>query len=134
MPGALARIALLDRQLPALDPPIGELMAPWAPASLAESGTERRHVGAAARLASWTGVGPGHDESAGQRRSGRTRPGNRARRRVLGPCAWAARKPPPFLGPTCRRRAGRRGGMTAAMAVAHQSGVIGYHRLGEGTC
>jgi transposase len=149
--GALERSDRLDRQLTDLDQPIGERMAPLAPqmeqltripgveatvarAILAEIGTEMRHVGSAARLASWAGVCPGHDESAGKRRSGRTRQGNRDLRRVLGPGAWAARPPPTFLGHTCRRLEGRLGGKKAAMAVAHNILVLAYHLLLEGTC
>jgi transposase len=149
--GALARIDLLDRQIADLDRHIGELMAPLAPqmerltsipgiettaarAILAEIGTEMRHFGSAGRLASWAGVCPGHDERAGKRRSGRTRQGNRYLRRVLGPCAWAARKTLSFLGHTFRRLEGRLGGKKAAMAVAHKILVIGYHLLLEGTC
>jgi transposase len=149
--GALELIDLLDRQLTDLDQPIGELMAPLAPqmeqltsiprveataarAILAEIGTEMRHFGSAARLASWAGVCPGHDESAGKRRSGRTRKGNRYLRRVLVQCAWAARKTPTFLGHTFRRLEGRLGGKKAAMAVAHKILVIAYHLLLAGTC
>jgi transposase len=101
--GALQLIDRLDRQMTDLDQHIGELMAPLAPqmeqltsipgveataarAVLAEIGTEMRHFGSAARLASWAGVCPGHDESAGKRRSGRTRKGNRYLRRVLVQC------------------------------------------------
>jgi transposase len=148
--GALELIDLLDRQITSLDQHIGELMAPLAPqmeqltsipgveataarAILAEIGTEMRHFGPAARLASWAGVCPGNDESAGKRRSGRTRKGNRYLRRVLVQCAWAARTTPTFLGHTCRRLEGRRGGKKAAMAVAHKILVIGYHLLLEGT-
>jgi transposase len=149
--GALERIDLLDRQIAELDQHIGELMVPLAPqmeqlasipgveataarAILAEIGTEMRHFGSAARLASWTGVCPGHDESAGKRRSGRTRQGNRYLRRVLVQCAWAARTTPTFPGYTCRRLEGRLGGQKAAMAVAHKILVIGSHLLLEGTC
>jgi transposase len=74
--GALERIDLHDRQITDLDQHIGELMAPLAPqmeqltsipgveataarAILAEIGTEMRHCGSAARLASWAGVWPG---------------------------------------------------------------------------
>jgi transposase len=148
--GALELIDLLDRQLTDLDQHIGELMAPLAPqleqlvsipgveataarAILAEIGTEMRHFGSAARLASWAGVCPGNDESAGKRRSGRTRKGNRYLRRVLVQCAWAARKTPTFLGHTFRRLEGRLGGKKAAMAVAHKILVIGYYLLLEGT-
>jgi transposase len=149
--GALELIDLLDRQLTDLDQRIGELMAPLAPqaeqltsipgveataarAILAEIGTAMRHFGSAARLASWAGVCPGNDESAGKRRSGRTRKGNRYLRRVLVQCAWAARKTPTFLGHTFRRLEGRLGGKKAAMAVAHKILVIVYHLLLEGTC
>jgi transposase len=130
---------------------MGELMAPLAPpleqrtslpgveataarAILAEIGTAMRHFGSAGRLASWAGVGPGHDESAGKRRSGRTRQGHRYLRRVLVQCAWAARTTPTFLGQTFRRLEGRLGGKKAAMAVAHKILVIGYYLRLEGTC
>jgi transposase len=149
--GAWELLDRLDRQLTDLDQHLGELMAPLAPqleqltsipgveataarAILAEIGTEMRHFESAARLASWTGVCPGHDESAGKRRSSRPRQGNRDLRRVLVPCAWAARKPPTVLGHTCRRLEGRLGGKTAAMAVAHKMLVLVYHLLLEGTC
>jgi transposase len=149
--GALARIDRLDRPLADLDQHSGELMAPLAPqlepltslpgvdataarAILAEMGTAMRHFGSAARLAAWAGVCPGHDERAGQRRSGRTRQGKRDLRRGLVQCAWAARTTPTFLGHPCRRREGRLGGQKAAMAVAHKSLVLGYHLLLEGTC
>jgi transposase len=113
--GALEPIDLLDQQIADLDQHIGELVAPLVPqmepltsipgvemtaarAILAEIGTEMRHFGSAARLASWAVVCPGNDESAGKRRSGRTRKGNRYLRRVLVQCAWAARKTQTFLG------------------------------------
>ena len=54
--------------------------------------------------------------------------------KVLVQGAWTARKPPTFLGHTCRRLEGRLGGKKAAMAVAHKILVIGYHLLLEGTC
>jgi transposase len=149
--GALERSARRDRQMAALDQHVSELMAPVAPqleqltsmpgveataarAILAEIGTEMRHCGSAARLASWTGVCPGHDASASKRRSGRTRQGHRDLRRVLGQCAWAARTPPTFLGHTFRRLEGRLGGKKAAMAVAHTMLVIVDHLRREGTC
>ncbi len=149
--GALELIDLLNRQITERDQHIGELMTPLAPqmeqltsipgvevtaarAILAEIGTVMRHFGAAARLASWAGVGPGNDNSAGKQRSGRTRKGNRYLRRVLVQCARAARKTPTFLGHTFRRLEGRLGGKKAATAVAHKILVIGYHLLLEGTC
>jgi transposase len=81
-----------------------------------------------------TGVCPGNDESAGKRRSGRTRKGNRYLHWVLVQCAWAARKTPHLLGHTGRRLEGCLGGKKAAMAVAHTILVMGYRLLLEGTC
>jgi transposase len=68
------------------------------------------------------------------RRAGRACQGNRDLRRVLVQCAWAARNTPTFPGRTCRRLEGRLGGKKAAMAVAHNILVIGYHLPLEGTC
>src|SRR5215831_17909217 len=100
---------------------------------LAEIGTEMSRFGSAARLASWAGVCPGNNESAGKRRRGKSRKGNRYIRRVLVQCAWAARKTPTYLGRTFRRLEVRLGGKKAAVAVAHKILVIVYHLLAEGT-
>jgi len=54
-------------------------------------------------------------------------------RRVLGPCAWGARKTPTFLGRTFRRLEGRIGKKKAALAIAHTIRVIVYHLLTLGT-
>src|SRR5262249_56544367 len=47
---------------------------------VAEIGADMSRFGTAARLAAWAGGAPGNDESAGKRRSGKTRKGNRASR------------------------------------------------------
>ena len=91
---ALDLIDLLDRQIMDLNQQIGALVAPLVPqleqlaripgvettssrVLLAEIGTDMSRFGSAGRLASWAGVCPGNDESAGKRRRGRTRKGNR---------------------------------------------------------
>lgn len=89
--------------------------------------------GSDTRLASWAGVCPGNNESAGKQRRSRTRQGNRYLRRVLVQCAWAARKTPTYLGRTFRRLEARLGGKKAAVAIAHKLLVIVYHLLAEGT-
>ena len=99
---------------------------------LAESGTDMSRCGTDARLASWAGLCPGNNESAGKRRRGRARQGNRYRRRVLGPCAWAARPTPTYLGRTFRRLDAWLGGQQAAVAVAQTIWGIVYPLLTEG--
>ena len=81
----------------------------------------------------WAGLSPGNNASAGKRRKGRTRRGNRYLRRVLVQWAWATRKTSTFLGRTFRRLEARLGGKKAAVAVAHKILVIIYHLLLEGT-
>lgn len=50
---------------------------------IAEIGVDMKRFGNAHRLASWAGMCPGNNESAGKRKSGRTRKGNRTIRQVL---------------------------------------------------
>ena len=57
---------------------------------VAEWGIDMGRFGTAARLAAWSGVAPGNDESAGKQRSGKTRQGNRALRTGLTQRAHAA--------------------------------------------
>ena len=60
-------------------------------AILSETGPDPHRVfGNAHRLAAWAGLCPGNNESAGKRRSGRTRRGNQTLRAVLIECAHAA--------------------------------------------
>jgi transposase len=147
----LELIAVLDRQIAALAQQIGALVAPLqaqiaqldsipgvditaARDILAEIGTDMRRFGDASRLASWAGVCPGNNESAGKRHRGKTCKGNRYLRRVLGQCAWGARKTPPFLGRTFRRLEVRIGKKKAALAIAHKILVIVYHLLATRSC
>ena len=58
---------------------------------IVEIGVEMEVFGKADRLASWAGVCPGNNESAGKRKSSRTRKGNRYIRRLLCEMANAAR-------------------------------------------
>ena len=79
-----------------------------------------RGFGTASRLSAWTGVAPGNDESAGTRRSGKTRQGNRALRAGLTQMAHAAaRTKGAYLSALYQRLAARRGKKRAILAVAH---------------
>jgi transposase len=148
--GALELMELLERQIAELDAQIRHATAVFAPQLeqlhsipgikaitardiMAEIGADMRRFGSATRLSSWAGVSPGNNESAGKRRKGRTRKGNRSLRRVLVQCAWATRKTPTFFGRTFRRLASRLGRKKAAMAVAHNIVVTLYHVLMDGT-
>jgi transposase len=100
---------------------------------ISEIGTDMTRFGSAARLAAWAAICPGNNESAGKRRSGKTRKGNRYLKRVLVECAWATKNTDTFLGRTFRRLQSRIGGKKAAVAVGHKILVIVYHLLLEGT-
>jgi len=82
------------------------------------------------QLASWAALCPGNHESAGKRKTGKTRDGNKWLRHSLCQAAWAAtRKKNCYLSAQFRRLAARRGVKRAAMAVAHTMPTIGYHML-----
>ena len=97
---------------------------------LAEIGPDLTPFRTAGHLASWAGVCPGNNESAGKRRTGRTRKGNQWLRSALIQVAWAAsRTKDTYLSAHFRRVKVRRGAKRAAVAVSHTMLVIAYHVL-----
>lgn len=83
-----------------------------------------------AQLASWAGLCPGNHESAGKRRTGATRHGNRHLATILVEAAWATSHTRTRLGARYRRlhrRFGKSGGKKAAVAIAHTTLVIVWH-------
>jgi transposase len=93
-----------------------------------EIGTDMSRFPSAAALAAWAGLAPGHNESAGRQRSGRTRKGNTWLRTLLVQAAQAAAHTKhTALAARYRRIAARRGHKKAIVALAHALLVIIYH-------
>jgi len=97
---------------------------------VSEIGTDMSRFPTANHLASWAGVAPGNNESAGKTRSGRTTKGNKPLGVALNQAAHAAAHTKnTYLSAQYHRLAGRRGKKRAIVAVAHSILVIAYHLI-----
>jgi transposase len=97
---------------------------------VAEIGIDMSRFPTANHLASWAGVAPGNNESAGKKRSGRVKKGNKPLGVVLNQAAHAAsRTKDTYLSAQYHRLAGRRGKKRALVAVAHSILIISYFMI-----
>lgn len=146
----LAKIDFLDETIATLTEEIDRLVAPFettlanldtipgvnrkgAVSILVESGADMRRFATAGHLCSWTAICPGQNESAGKRRSGRTRPGNRYLRGALIECALAAtRAQGTALQARYYRVKRHRGHKKAVVATAHHILEIAYYIIRDG--
>jgi transposase len=88
---------------------------------VAEIGADMTRFATAGHLTSWAGLCPGHNESAGKRRSGRTTKGSQWLRTALVQVAWAAsHTKKTIFGATYHKWAKRLGKKKALIAVARK--------------
>lgn len=123
------RLRPFEREIALLDsiPGVGRRTAE---ALLAEIGPDMGRFPSAHHLASWAGMCPGNNESAGKRKTGKTRKGSPWLRSTLVEAAWgASHTKDTYLHAQYRRLAARRGRKKAIFALGHSILVSAYHVL-----
>ena len=99
---------------------------------LAEIGQDMNRFPTAGHISSWSGVCPGNNESAGKRRSGKTRKGNKILKSALVECAQSAvQHKTSFFYAQYQRISMRRGKKRALLAVAHTMLIAIYYMIKE---
>ena len=100
---------------------------------LAEIGIDMTVFPSPGQMASWAGVAPGANESAGKVKSATCRPGNSYLKRTLGIAAMAAaRTKRSFLAARYKRILSRRGHQRALVALARTILETCWHLLSTG--
>ncbi len=94
---------------------------------IAEISTNMEHFPDHKHLASWAGMSPGSNESAGKNKSGRTTFGNRNLRGFLAEGGWAAsRTKNTYFSAKYKSLVGRRGKKRAIIALGHKILIAAY--------
>ena len=100
---------------------------------IAETGADMSVFSTAQHLASWCGVCPGSNESAGKVKSTATRPGNRYLKGALGIAAMSVvKRKETYFWAKYQRITSRRGPMRALVSVQHAMVVAAWHMLTNG--
>ena len=146
----LSKIEFLECQIATLTAEIDRYLAPFEPVLtklatipgvgrraavtiFVETTGDMSHFPTAAHLCSWAGMCPGQNESAGKRRSGRTRDANRYLRGILIESGQAAaRAKQTALQARYFRVKRHRGHKKAVVAVGHQVLEIAYFIMRDG--
>jgi transposase len=146
----LAHLDFLDEAIARLSDEIEERIAPFAAQRdllmtipgvqrrtaevlIAEIGVDMTVFPTPKHLASWAGVCPGNNESAGKRRSGKTRKGSKWLRATLAEASLAATKTKnSYLAAQYQRLRGRRGPAKAVTAIGHSILTAAWHMLQTG--
>jgi transposase len=146
----LAKIDYLDEALERLNAEIDERLVPFEPvlarldtipgvnrtvaiSIIAETGGDMSRFATAGHLCSWAALCPGQNESAGKRRSGKTRHGNQyLRGQLIQGALGAIHSKGTALQARYHRVKRHRGHKKAVVAVAHQILEIAYYVMQDG--
>jgi transposase len=123
-----AQLELL-RTIPGIDTRTAQII-------ISEIGVDMTRFPTSAHLASWAGLCPGNNESAGKHGRTRARKGNARMRTTLIEASWAAGRTHTYLGARHQRlirRFGKKNTAKASFAIAHNLLQIIWHVLHDNT-